>query len=209
MPIAVQVGGLGGGLHVISVHPASAVLIAPPAARATPPRLAGSFAWIAEPIRVDTPGGYATWKYGVTILVMALWPILVGSRMLRGEEERGSLDVLLSLPRGRGRVALEKLAAMWTALLAMGLLVGLLAFAGGARYGADFGLGGALFFGLNLALICGVFGSLALLLSQVTQERRAAAGITGGLLALFVVVDMIHRIIPDTDWISRLSPVYY
>src|SRR5262249_58720840 len=31
----------------------------------------------------------------------------------------------------------------------------------------------------------------------------------GGLLALAVVVDMIHRVVPHTDWLSRLSPVYY
>ncbi|HEV2460990.1 MAG TPA: ABC transporter permease subunit, partial [Ktedonobacterales bacterium] len=144
-----------------------------------------------------------------TILVMALWPLLVGSRMLRGEEERGSLDVLLSLPRGRARVALEKLAAMWAALVAMGLIIGLLTFAAGARFGADFGLGGALLFGLDLVLVCGVFGSIALLLSQFTQERRTAAGITGGLLLLFIVLDMLHRVIPGTEWLSRLSPVYY
>ncbi len=108
---------------------------------------------------MDTPGGYATWKYGFTILLIAIWPLLACSRMLRGEEERGSLDVLLSLPRGRVRVALEKLAAVWTALLGMGLLIGLLTFAGGKSVSADFGLGDALLFGLNVALICGVFGS--------------------------------------------------
>ncbi len=141
---------------------------------------------------------------------MALWPILVGSRMLRGEEERGSLDVLLALPRGRARVALEKLAAMWTGLLAMAVLIGLLTFAAGARVNAeDFGLGDALLFGLNLALICGVFGSIALLLSQFTQERRTASGATGGLLLAFIVLDMLHRVIPGTEWLSRLSPVYY
>ena len=52
-------------------------------------------------------------------------------------------------------------------------------------------------------------GALALLLSQFTQDARTAAGITGGLLALAIVVDMIHRVVPDTDWLSRLSPVYY
>jgi ABC-2 type transport system permease protein len=34
--------------------------------------LENSFSWLAEPIKVDTPGGYAIWKYGFTILVMAL-----------------------------------------------------------------------------------------------------------------------------------------
>jgi ABC-2 type transport system permease protein len=207
--IAILGWGAGIGLLMYAVVTAISSVVATPEARASLVGLASSFSWIAEPIKVDTAGGYATWKYGFTILVTALWPILAGSRMLRGEEERGSLDVLLSLPRGRTRVALEKLAAMWTALLGIALLTGLLTYAGGARVGADFTLGDTLLFGLNLALICAVFGSIALFIAQFTQERRAATGITGGLLALFIVVDMIHRIIPGTDWISRLSPVYY
>lgn len=119
------------------------------------------------------------------------------------------MDALLSLPRGRVRVALEKLAAIWTALLAMGLLIGLLAFAGGKSVSAGFGLGDALLFGLNLALICGVFGGMALLLSQFTQERGTAAGLTGGLLLIFIVLDMVHRVISGTEWLSQLSPIYY
>jgi len=207
--IAIFGWGVGIGLLMYAVVSAVSSVMATPAARASLVSLARSFTWIAEPIKVDTPGGYATWKYGFTILVMALWPILVGSRMLRGEEERGSLDALLSLPRGRARVALEKLAAMWAALLAMAVLIGLLTFAGGARVSADFSLGDAMLFGLNLALICGVFGSIALLLSQFTQERRTASGMTGGLLLVSIVLDMLHRVIPGTEWLSRLSPVYY
>jgi len=129
--------------------------------------------------------------------------------MLRGEEDRGSLDVLLSLPRPRLRVAVEKLAAMWTALLVMGVLIGLLAFAGGKKFGGDFSLTDGLLFGLNVALICAVVGGLSLLISQFTQERGPAAGWTAGLLLVFIVLDMVHRVIPSTEWISRLSPIYY
>jgi ABC-2 type transport system permease protein len=207
--IAILGWGLGIGLLIYSVLSAVSALIATPAARSTLASLARSFAWIAEPVRVDTPGGYATWKYGFTILVMALWPLLVGARMLRGEEQRGSMDVLLTLPRGRVRVALEKLAAMWTALLAMGLIIGLMTFAASKGVSADIGLGDTLLFGLNLALICGVFGSIALLLAQFTQERGTAGGITGGLLLLFIILDTVHRVVNGVEWISRLSPVYY
>ena len=98
---------------------------------------------------------------------------------------------------------------MWTALLAMALLVGLFAFAGGAKVGADFGLGNAIMFGVNLALISAVFGAIALLISQFTPERRLAAGTTAGLLFVFIVLDMLHRVIPNTVWLSQLSPVYY
>jgi ABC-2 type transport system permease protein len=207
--IAILGWGLGMGLLMLVVVVAVPSLVATPQARASLVALGPSFAWFADPIRIDTAGGYATWKYGLTILVMAIWPLLATSRMLRGEEERGSLDALLSLPRARGRVALEKLAALWTALLAMGLLIGLLAFAGGKSVSADFSLGDALLFGLNVVLICGLFGAIALLLSQFTRERGTAAGWTAGLLLLFIVLDMAHRVIPNTVWLSQLSPVYY
>ncbi len=207
--IAMLGWGLGIGLLIFVVLSSFPSLVETAQARASLVSLGPSFAWIAEPIKIDTPGGYATFKYGFTVLVMALWPLLASSRMLRGEEERGSMDVLLSMPRGRGRVALEKLAAIWTALLVMGLLIGLLTYAGGMRVNADFSFGDALLSGLNLALICGVFGALALLISQFTQERGTAAGVTGGLLLFFIVLDMIHRVIPNTDWISHFSPIYY
>jgi polyether ionophore transport system permease protein len=207
--VAILGWGVGMGLVVVSPMASVGTLVTTPQAREQLIGLASTFAWNADVVAVDTVGGYATWKIGIFILLIAIWPILAASRMLRGEEERGSLDMLLSLPQPRTRVALEKLAAMWTALLGMSLLIALLAFAGGRRFGADFGLGDALLFGLNLALICAVMGGLALLISQFTQERGTAAGATSGLLLVLIVLDMVHRVIPDTEWISRISPVYY
>ena len=201
--------GIGMGLVVVSPMASVASLVTTPEARQQLASIAASFAWNADAVAVTTIGGYATFKIGIFIFLITVWPILAGSRMLRGEEERGSLDVLLSVPRPRLRVALEKLAAMGTALLAMGLLIGLVAFGGGRTFGANFGLGDALLFGLDLALICAVFGGLALLISQFTQERGPAAGATAGLLLIFIVLDMVHRIAPNSEWISRLSPIYY
>ena len=201
--------GIGMGLVVVSPMASVATLLTTPEARAQLASLAATFAWNADPVAVTTIGGYATFKIGIFIFLIIVWPILAGSRTLRGEEERGSLDVLLSVPRPRLRVALEKLAGMWTALLAMGLLIGLVAFGGGQMFGANFGLGDALLFGLDLALICAVFGGLSLLISQFTQERGPAAGATAGLLLVFIVLDMVHRVAPGSEWISRLSPIYY
>ena len=207
--VAILGWGIGMGLVVISPMASVSALVTTPQARQQLVSLAQTFAWNADPVAVDTIGGYATFKIGIFMFLIAIWPLLAGSRMLRGEEDRGSLDVLLSLPRPRLNVALEKLAAMWTALFAMGLLIGLLAFVGGRKFAGDFGLGDSLLFGLNLALICAVFGGLALLISQFTQERGPAAGWTAGLLLIFIVLDMVHRVVPNTEWISRLSPIYY
>jgi ABC-2 type transport system permease protein len=201
--------GLGLGLLMAVVIAALPTVLATPAARAAVVALGPAFAWFAEPVKVDTPGGYATWKYGLTVLVVSIWPILAQTATLRGEEERGSLDTLLSVPLARARVAVEKVAAMWTALLVFAVIVGLLAFAGTAKASVDFGLGDTILFGVNIALIAAVFGAVALFVSQFVQERRTAAGITAGVLLICIVLDMVHRVEPGTDWISRLSPVYY
>src|SRR5260370_11674496 len=207
--VAILGWGIGMGLVVVSPMASVTALVTTPQAREQLISIAQTFTWNADAIAVDTIGGYATFKLGLFVFLIAIWQLLAGSRMLRGEEDRGAMDVLLSLPRRRLRVALEKLAAMWTALAAMGVLIGLLAFAGGKKFGADFGLGDGLLFGLNLALICAVMGGVALLISQFTQERGPAAGWTAALLLVFIVLDMVHRVVPNSEWISRLSPVYY
>lgn len=201
--------GGGMGLLMLAIFAAFPAAISTPEARASVVALGPSFAWFAEPLKLDTPGGYATWKYGLTILIVVLWPILAQTATLRGEEDKGSLDALLSLPRGRVRVALEKVAAMWTALLVMAVLISVLAYTGSAKVNGGLSLFDAILFGLNLAVTGAFFGALGLLLSQFTQERRSAAGLTSGLLFFFIVLDMVHRVIPDTLWLSRLSPVYY
>src|SRR3989454_9322558 len=154
--------GVGMGLVVVSPMASVATLLSTPQAREQLVGLAATFAWNADVVAVDTVGGYATFKIGIFIFLIGIWPLLAASRMLRGEEDRSSLDILLSVPRGRVRVALEKLSAMWTALLAMAVIIGVLAFLGGTAFKASFGFGDALFFGLDLALFCAVIGGGAL-----------------------------------------------
>ena len=207
--IAVIGWGIGMGLVIVSPMASVATLISTPQQREALAALAAQFAWNADPVAADTVGGYATFKIGIFIFLMCVWPLLAASRMLRGEEDRGSLDVLLSMPRSRSRVALEKVAAMWTALLLIGVIAGVIANLGGLAFKAEFAFGGGLLFGLDLTLICMVIGGLALLISQFTHERGPAAGATGGLLVLLIVLDMVHRVVPNTEWLSRLSPIYY
>src|ERR1700737_4880710 len=132
--------GIGMGLVVVSPMASVSTLLTTPQAREQLVSLAATFAWNADVVAVDTIGGYATFKIGIFIFLIAVWPLLAASRMLRGEEESGTLDVLLSVPRPRVRVALEKLGAIWTALVAIGLIIGLLTVGGGQKFTGDFGL---------------------------------------------------------------------
>lgn len=207
--VAIIGWGIGMGVTIVSPMASVATLISTPQQRAALAGIAAQFAWNADAVAVTTIGGYATFKIGTFVFIACLWPLLAASRMLRGEEDRGSLDVLLSAPRSRVSIAVQKVAAMWTALVLIGLISGVIAYLGGVAFKAEFSLSDGLLWGLDLTLICMVFGGVALLLSQFTHERGPAAGATGALLIVFVVVDMVHRIYPGAEWFSRLSPIYY
>src|SRR5215470_15571919 len=80
--IAILGWGVGMGLATFEVQATVGSLVSTPAARATLVSLAGSFAWNADAVAVDTVGGYATWKVGIFFLLVAIWPLMACSRML-------------------------------------------------------------------------------------------------------------------------------
>jgi polyether ionophore transport system permease protein len=207
--VAIIGWGIGMGITIVSPMASVDALISTPAQRAVLATVAAQFAWNASSVAVTTIGGYATFKIGIFVFIACVWPLLAASRMLRGEEDRGSLDVLLSAPLSRVSIAIQKVAAMWTALMLIGAISGVIAYVGGIGFKADFSLVDGLLWGLDLALICMVMGGVALLISQFTHERGPAAGATGALLLVFIVVDMVHRVFPEAEWFSKLSPVYY
>jgi len=59
--IAILGWGAGMGLLMYAVLVAVPSLVATPQARASVVSLGSTFSWIAEPIALDTPGGYVTW----------------------------------------------------------------------------------------------------------------------------------------------------
>src|SRR5438309_11009618 len=68
--------GLGLGVPMAVVLIAIPTVLGTPAARAAVVARGRSFGWLAAPAKIATPGGYATWKYVLTILAVAVWPIL-------------------------------------------------------------------------------------------------------------------------------------
>src|SRR6266496_2120469 len=167
--------------------------------------------FLGDPYAMNTPEGYITFRYMETAwpLLLSIWPILAGARLVRGEEERGTMDVLLATSQSRTRLLLEKVGALLLALLVIAVLYAVGVVAGEAALGGGHvDVVRALMAGLNLVLLAFFFGMVALLLSQLTTGRRAAAGWTSGLLILFVLLNMAGREL-NGAWVQYLSPVYY
>ncbi len=96
----VPILGWGYGLALLMVV---GFATATPAVIATFVSLAPLLSFLGNPYALQTPEGYITFRYMGTVLplLLSFWPILAGAKLVRGEEERSTLDVLLATPQTR------------------------------------------------------------------------------------------------------------
>lgn len=200
--------GLGLGLLIFVYYGAVSQVLA-----GTPPQelqqLAQQFNFFGETVKANTPGGYVTFKImGSLPVVLGIWTLLAGARMTRGDEERGTMDVLLSTPQSRLGLLGQKVGALAAATGLISLLIGLLTMAGMPSAKVTVDPGAALLAGFNAGLTAFVFGALALLLAQF-MSRGAAAGWTGGLMAFFFVLEGTGRSVSGASGVRPFTPLYY
>lgn len=179
-------------------------------ARLAEAQYAQSFRFLGDPIAVGTTAGYITWHtVGILPVALSIWTVLAGAWLVRGEEERRSLDLALVTAHSRARVLLEKIAAFVTALGGITLLIA--AGTVGGEMGSDLPVDvwGALLLSVNVSLTALVFGMLALLFSQIVARRAVAAGLAGALVAISYLMNGTGRMIDHGEWLQRLTPLYY
>lgn len=121
--------------------------------------LAPSYRFLGDPYAIGTPEGFITFRLLETFVPIALsiWPMLAGARLVRGEEERGTLDLLLATPQPQVRLLLEKIGALECALLLIAVHFALGTVVGEASIG-HIDVGRALLAELNLILLASCFG---------------------------------------------------
>lgn len=173
-----------------------------------PPAFRALFA--AEGLDLSSPEGYLNmelFSFVGPILLLA-YTLSAGSGATAAEEERGTIDLLLSTPVTRRRVLLEKAAALGllSAVIATGMWlgVGVGAVVGGVTVDL-WRVGGAL---VAMLLMAVSFGAIALLLGALTGRRTVSMGVTAALALVAYVVNAMGSIV---DWLEPwrpLSPFY-
>lgn len=201
--------GVGLGFLVYAVYVSYSQLNGTALSSASLKQLAEQYRFFAEPIALNTAGGYVTFKYGGLLPLLAgIWTILAGARMVRGEEERGAMDLLLATRQSRGRILAQKIGALTLATFLISLLISLLTIGGMAGAKVAVSPGAALLSGLDIGLAALLFGLLALVFSQF-MARSSAAGWAGALMVLSFLLDGTGRTVESLSWLQRISPYFY
>jgi ABC-2 type transport system permease protein len=142
-------------------------------------------------------------------LLLSIAAIGAGARATAGEEEAGTIDLLLSNPVSRRRLVFEKAAALATEIVLLALVLWVSLLVGVEMVGMDVSatnLGAAT---AAASLLAFSFGAIALLAGAVTGRRSAAIGIPAALGVAAYLVASLGSLVDFLEFASKASPYYH
>jgi ABC-2 type transport system permease protein len=168
----------------------------------------GLKAMFGVPYRIDTVGGFVTWRAaGVMSLVGALWGLLVATRVTRGEEAAGRWEPFLAGRTTHRRAAAQALAGLGCALLLMLAIAAAATIAVGTRPDVGFGVGPSLLFALSITAGAAEFIVVGTLAAQIMPIRARAASLAAGVFGVAFLLRAIADIAPQAHWLVYVSPL--
>jgi ABC-2 type transport system permease protein len=129
--------------------------------------------------------------------------------LIGGEEESGTIDLLMAQPVPRWRMLLEKVLALAVFLLIILLAIFVGAWLGLMMTDLSMDLGRTALATIDMGMLAFLFGALTLCLTAFGLGRGASAGISGALAA---ITYLLNGLVPMTELpqtLRELSPWYY
>lgn len=142
-------------------------------------------------------------------LLFLIYAIALGAGAIAGEEERGTLDLLLAQPVDRRRLVLDKFAALASLVAALGVILWVAVWIGARLVELPIGGGRLAAATLGAALMAILFGALALALGGITGRRGVALGVGAAVAAGAYVLNGMAPLVDALAPLRRLSPFYY
>jgi ABC-2 type transport system permease protein len=160
-----------------------------------------------EQVEVATPAGYTIYRTAAFVsFIGAIWGLLVTTKMLRGQEEDGAWEILLSGQTSARRAAANTLFGLFLgALVAYGVAVILVGLTGSSS-DINLSFGRCLFVALAVVAPAACFMGVGALTSQFAATRRRA--VLYGLVPLVVLFALrsVGNVVPSVSWLKYLTP---
>jgi ABC-2 type transport system permease protein len=159
---------------------------------------------------IASPAGYLNseiFSFMGPILLL-VYAIGAGARAIAGEEESGTLDLLLSTPVRRRTVVRDKFVAMLVGAFALGALAWLGTVAVAPAFGLHVATANLTAAFLNLFLVALAFGTIALAAGAATGSKTLAIGVAAGSA---LVTFLLKTFAAAVSWLEPyriLSPFY-
>ncbi|MGH1491602.1 MAG: ABC transporter permease subunit [Acidimicrobiales bacterium] len=146
---------------------------------------------------------------GIGPVILAVLGIGIGTAAIAGEEEDGTLDLLLSQPVTRTQLVVEKSAAaavlIGIVMIALFLTLSIL----NPLVDLDFTFWGILSANVALGLFAVSFFSLAMAVGGLTGNRGLTVGVSAGTVATLFFVNGLAPLVDEIAWLQKLTPFYW
>ena len=151
-------------------------------------------AFLAEGADYSTPLGYVSSEiYSQMLPILFLFfTIGFGSAAIAGEEEKGTLDIVLSTPIRRSRFLLEKFGSLVISLLYLSIVVAVSLYFGGKLIDIDLTIS-QLASGTFMLFLLGLnFGAVAIFLGSLTGNRGLAISLTTAFAVISFLMNAFY-----------------
>jgi ABC-2 type transport system permease protein len=157
---------------------------------------------------LQTVAGFTAFKVSMTLIVIgAVWGLLTSTRLLRGEEDAGRWELLVTGATTRGAAAGQAIAGLTAGPVALWLVTALLTSVAGASTKVGIGVGQAMYLALALVASPVMFLALGALTSQLAPTRRQAAAQAAVVLGVSYALRLVADAGVGAHWLVWLSPL--
>jgi ABC-2 type transport system permease protein len=156
---------------------------------------------------VGAVGGYTVYKGFVFLTTIgALWAILAATRVLRGEEDSGRWQLVLSGSTRASRATGSVVAALIAAIAVVFAGTTLLTSLAGLSPDVGFDFGATVAYGASLTIPVAVFAGVGAVTSQLGRSRRRATSLGIAVFGVTFVLRMIADSGSGLQWMRWTTP---
>lgn len=157
--------------------------------------------------QIGTASGYiSSTVFGLLApIVLAVFSIGVGARLIAGNEEDGTLELELTSPISRRAVYLQRLGALWVDIVLLVAVVSAVTWAMVVGLSLDVAFSNLVAASFGLGLLVLGFGTIALAVGAATGSRAVAMGVAAGVTVVGFMFDAIGPTV-NAGWMTATSP---
>jgi ABC-2 type transport system permease protein len=191
-------------LGIVDIYPNAAALHTAAVQLASDP---GLNTLVGAPRYLDSLAGMLQWNIAsIMVTLGAIWALLTSTKHLRGEEDAGRWEILLTGQTTARGAAVNVLAGLFASTLLLFAIDGVFFVATGSVKTVHIDPGPAVLLALDVALGCGMFAAIGALMSQLLPSRGRAAGLTAGVLGVSFALRSMGDI-TSASWLLNVTPL--
>ena len=167
--------------------------------------------FLGEVEDMTSPEGFLNSQLFVFLIpTLFLWfAISRGSGAVAGEEESGTLELLLTHPIKRSRILVDKFMSMTIAIMFLGFVVWVSMTVGIILVDMDISLFRVAEVTVSALLLGLLYGTLALFVGTTRGSRSLSIGISSAIGVSGYLINVLFPIVDRLEPFQKISPFYY